>query len=214
MSTKNILVTITGPSVTGKSKLANLLMPEGFEELVSTTTRAPREGEINGVHYNFVSPENFEAMLTKKLMIEKVNVGKYSYGLSRPALDIVISKGKNGVAVVEPNGAQQIGKFCKENNIELHQVFINNDLDLLRERLLERFRNDRLASAKDYVSRLDNMTKVEPFEWVAPAYDGRHHYDQVFDNFTPDNEKDVVASIVQAVNLKLVQKNSSKRKIS
>jgi len=210
----NILVTITGPSVTGKSKLASLLKPYGFDELVSTTTRPPREGEIHGVHYNFVAQNAFDKLVEKNLMIEKVTVGSNSYGLSRPALDAVISKGKNGVAVVEPNGAQQIGKFCRENNINLYQVFIDNSQDLLLERLFERFQNDKLASPKVYARRAHDMLIKEHKEWREPAYDGRHHYDKLFEAFTPENEQDIVKFIVNAVDVTLNGKKSNKMRVS
>lgn len=213
MSTRNnILVTVTGPSLTGKSKLASLLKPEGFEELISTTTRPHRVGEINGVHYHFVDEATFKNMSANKLMIEEVVVGHNFYGVSRPAYDAVISKGLNGVAVVEPHGAQQVGKFCRENNITLHQVFINNPKAVLLKRLLERYKGDVLAGiANDdvYAKRLLDMNDKEPQEWIAPALNGTHHYDQVFDSFSPENEKDIVKQIVEAVKLKLSQKNST-----
>lgn len=210
MSKQNILVTVTGPSLTGKSKLANLLAPEGFDELVSTTTRPPREGEIDGVHYTFVDVETFKKMSANKQMIEEVVVGKNFYGVSRPALDTVISKGKNGVAVVEPNGAQQVAKFCAENNILLHQVFINNPTDILGQRFKERYENDKLAKPEVYLQRLIDMITREPKEWIEPAYNGKHKYDQVFDLFTPENQHLVVEQITQAVNLKLNAKKNTK----
>lgn len=214
MSTKNILVTITGPSVTGKSKLASLLKPFGFEELVSTTTRPRREGEEHGVHYNFVNQDDFNKLVEKNLMIEKVSVGSKSYGLSKPALDAVISKGKNGVAVVEPHGAQQIGKFCRENNIELYQIFIDNDEKLLLKRLFERFKSDKLADPEIYSVRAHDMAHKEDKEWRQPAYNGEHHYDQVFETFTLENEHQVVKSIVNAIEQKLAGKKISKMKVS
>ena len=214
MSTKNILVTITGPSVTGKSKLASLLKPYGFEELVSTTTRPPREGEVHGIHYNFVKQDAFDKLMEQNLMIEKVTIGSKSYGLSRPALDAVIRKGKNGVAVVEPNGAQQIGKFCKENNIELYQIFIDNAEKLLLTRLFERFKNDKLADPDVYSTRAQDMIHKEDKEWRQKAYSGEHYYDKLFDSFTLENEQDVVQSVVTAIESKLTGKKTSKMKVS
>lgn len=208
----NILVTITGPSVTGKSRLAQLLQVHGFEELVSTTTRPPRKGEIEGVHYNFVDVSNFENMLSQNLMIEKVQVGKNYYGVSKPAFDDVISKGKNGVAVVQPDGAQQVAAYCAQNNIILHQVFVDNPTHVLVERFLKRYKEDSLANDENYATRIIDMLQKEPKNWIEPAYDGRHYYDQIFSSFGPDNEQVVVNNLVSAVDYKLAKNNNSKRK--
>lgn len=54
---KRTLVTLTGPSCTGKSTVARKLVELGFVELISTTTRTPRQGEVEGVHYYFRSKE-------------------------------------------------------------------------------------------------------------------------------------------------------------
>jgi guanylate kinase len=208
----NILVTITGPSVTGKSKLAQLLQDYGFEELVSTTTRPPRKGEVDGIHYNFVDVPTFESMLENNLMIEKVQVGKNYYGVSKPAFDKVISKGKNGVAVVEPDGAQQVAAYCAQNNIVLHQVFVDNPTHVLVERFLKRYKEDSLANDETYAIRIIDMLQREPKMWIEPAYNGTHHYDQIFKSFGPENELSVVDELVSAVEQRLSKKNSSKRK--
>jgi guanylate kinase len=206
----NILVTITGPSLTGKSKLAKLLEPLGFEELVSTTTRPQRTGEVDGIHYNFVDIATFEKMVEQNLMIEHSPVGSNFYGVSKPAFDKVISKGKNGIAVVEPDGAQKIAKYCIENNIELHQIFVDNPTQILMERFLTRFKEDKLADEKTYARRAMDMLQVEPKMWIEPAYNGKHHYDQVFEKFLPENEQEVVAEVLKSIEAKLAKKNKRK----
>lgn len=207
---KNILLTITGPSLTGKSELAKILKPLGFEELVSTTTRPARTGETEGVNYNFVSFEKFEEMSKKNLMIQKNPVGNNMYGLSKAAFDNVISKGKNGIVVVAPDGAKQVYDFCNKNNIICHQIFINNDLNILVERFLHRYKNDKLSDDKTYTRRILDMLTIERKEWVEPAYNGSHHYDQIFDNFGPTTEKSIVHKISEDINRKI--NNSASRK--
>lgn len=207
----NILVTITGPSLTGKSKLAQLLNPFGFEEIVSTTTRPPRKGEIEGVNYNFVEIKKFKNLLEAKLMIENVQVGKNFYGVSKPAFDKVINNGKNGVAVVEPEGAKQVAKFCLEHNIQLHQIFVDNPTHVLVDRFLKRYKNDELAQDEVYATRIIDMLQKEPKFWIEPAYNGQDSYDQIFKSFTPENENSVVEQIVISVAQK-IKKNTNKFK--
>lgn len=202
----NILVTITGPSLTGKSKLARLLEPFGFEELVSTTTRPKRTGEIDGVHYNFVDVVTFKKMLKDNLMIEHSPVGANFYGVSKPAFESVINKGKNGIAVVEPDGSQEIAKYCNKNNINLHQIFLDNPTQLLMERFLKRFKEDKLADDATYARRAIDMLQVEPSEWIKKAYDGTHHYDQIFSKFSSENENEIISEVLSSIDLKLTKK--------
>lgn len=206
---KNILVTITGPSLTGKSRLAELLTPNGFEEIVSTTTRPARKGEIEGVHYNFVSVDDFKTLIDNEMLLEKVVVGKNFYGVSKPAFEKIISKDLNGVAVVEPDGARQVAEYCKKNNIMLHQVFINNPTNILVSRFLKRYKNDTLAQDEVYATRIIDMLQKEPKEWIEPAYSGKDMYDQIFSSFTIENETDVVNQIRMAVELK----NNANKKV-
>jgi len=181
--TQNVLVTICGPSLTGKTKLADLLAPYGFEELVSTTTRSPRKGEVDGVNYHFVGTDIFEELVKNKLMIEHAQFGSKYYGVSRKAFESVLGKGKNGVAVVEPEGSHRIREYCQTHGIPLHQIFVNNPVDVLYKRLFERYKNDTLANDDEYARRARDMSIVEQEKWVKPALNGKHHYDQIFASF-------------------------------
>lgn len=208
----NVLLTITGPSLTGKSELAKLLKSSGFEELVSTTTRPRRTGEIDGVNYNFVNKETFDTMSKQKLMIQQNPVGDNFYGLSRVSFDKVISNGKNGIVVVAPEGAKQVYDFCLKNDIVCHQVFINNDLETLISRFLQRYKSDKLANDHTYTIRLKDMMTVEQQVWVKNALDGTDRYDQIFDDFGPETQNDIISKINSAINLSKTQTISRKLK--
>ena len=60
-----VLLVLAGPAGSGKSTLCERIVREvpGFERVITTTTRAPRPGEINGVHYHFLIPEQFDAKI-------------------------------------------------------------------------------------------------------------------------------------------------------
>lgn len=200
---KQIVVTVTGPSLTGKSTFAQLLEPYSFSELVSTTTRPPRIGEIDGKHYNFVSREEFQVMFKRGDMIEHVEVDKNFYGLSRKALKNVHSIGKHAVVVVEPHGAQQVSEFCEKNNIPVFKIFLNNPTETLVTRFLQRYKNDSMAKDETYARRVINMLSVEQETWINPAVNGTTHYDYVAPAFSKQNEHEVIEEIVHAVSQKL-----------
>lgn len=209
MTTKN-LITITGPSTAGKSTLAELFKEQGYQEIVSTTTRPQRTGEINGVNYYFVNDKEFSELIKNDQLVEYATVGKHSYGVSKQAIDNVLNKGIPGVLVIEPQGANNVALFCAEQNISLHKVFINNPMDILVSRLQKRYETDEKAKEEVYKDRLWNIAFIEPKEWTQKAYSGEHHYDQVFDSFTPENEKQVLFNILENIQNKNKQKKKPK----
>lgn len=210
MNNKKFLITITGPSTSGKSTLANLFKENGFTEVVSTTTRPQRTGEIEGVSYYFTDEDNFINQLANQELVEHVKVGKYFYGVSKKAISDVIDKGIPAVLVIEPNGANRVAEYCKEKGILLHKVFVNNDMNVLIERLQKRFHEDKNAKLDVYQERLWNIAIIEPKEWTLKAYNGEHYYDQIFDTFLPENQNDVKNSILSSVNQKLNKQNKLK----
>lgn len=135
---KPLIVTITGPSATGKTVLSNLMEGKGFQALTSTTTRNPREGEVDGKDYYFISKDEFQKLVNEGKFIEKIEYNETLYGVSVKEAEKAFSNGKNAVLVAEPNGVKQIEEFCKEKDWDICKVFINNNYNILIGRLLNR----------------------------------------------------------------------------
>lgn len=197
---KNKIITITGPSTSGKSTLAELFKQHDYYEVVSTTTRPQRTGEINGVSYNFVNEDEFLQLIKNDELVEFATVGKYYYGVSKKAINNLLNAGKDVVIVIEPQGANNVALFCETKNLNCHKVFVNNPIEVLVDRLQKRYLNDENAKEDVYKDRLWNIAFIEPKEWTEKAYNGEHYYDQIFDSFNPTNEKDVLHSILTEVN--------------
>lgn len=216
MSSKpNTIVIIAGPSLTGKSKLASLLIEQGFAALVSTTTRKPRDGEINGKHYHFLSKEDFRAKLANKGFIEHVEVdsrleeveGKFVkvegnfYGMSKDEVVKAFGTGKPVVVVCEPSGVKEIYKHAVGEGWNPVRVFLNNKPELLVQRFLERFKDDAKANAESYATRLLKMVTFERENWIEPAMKGADPYEVVFPNFVSDNQVEVLRDLLNVVGL-------------
>ena len=79
---KGMLIVISGPSGTGKGTLCGRLLRNdpSLSFSVSATTRAPREGEIEGVHYFFVSEEKYDRLLEEDAFLEHATVHGHRYG--------------------------------------------------------------------------------------------------------------------------------------
>ncbi len=209
---KPIIVTITGPSSAGKTVLSKALEQSGFEPLVSTTTRAPRAGEVDGRDYHFVSKEKFLELLNTGGLIENVEYDSNYYGVQAAVAERAFQQGKPAVLVAEPHGCQQIHEFCSERGWTALRVFVNNPIPVLIDRMLKRFfedvrdlNPDNPAQAQAFQSKVDShgrrINKIlgqEQEEWVKPAYDGTVKYDLIIDEFN-NNQAEVVAMVQDVV---------------
>jgi len=132
---------ITGPSGVGKGTLIRGLMerlPE-LELSVSATTRPPRAGEDDGVHYHFLGREDFERRVRAGEFVEHADYAGRSYGTLRSELDGRLRAGVPVVLEIEVQGARQV----RETMPEAVQVFIAPpSLDSLRARLVGRGTDD------------------------------------------------------------------------
>lgn len=213
-STPNTLVILVGPSLTGKSNLSALLVEQGFAVVVSTTTRAQREGEVDGKHYHFVSKEEFRARIAKKGFVEHVEVdsrmeigdggkrvkieGNF-YGVGREDVIKAFEAGKPVVAVCEPEGAKEVYAYALNEGWRPVRVFVNNKPELLVERFLERFENDKKADRANYAVRLLKMVGFEREKWIEPALNGTDAYELVFPTFVHENQDEVLRDVLDHV---------------
>ncbi len=128
---------ITGPSGVGKGSLIGRLrgeLPE-IELSVSATTRAPREGEADGVDYHFLSPEDFERRVDAGEFLEHARYSGNRYGTLRSEVEHRIENGHPVVLEIEVQGARQV----RTTMPEAVQVFIAPPrLESLRQRLESR----------------------------------------------------------------------------
>ena len=101
---------ISGPSGVGKSTVLKALLekrPDLYFS-VSATTRAPREGEVDGVHYHFIDKAGFEAMIEKGELLEHAQyVGNY-YGTPKKYVDEAMERGRDVILDIEIQGATQV----------------------------------------------------------------------------------------------------------
>jgi guanylate kinase len=119
---KGRLFIFSAASGTGKTSLAKALveqMPEvAFS--VSHTTRAPRPGEQHGVHYYFVTPQQFDEMVAADRFLEYAKVFGNSYGSSRAVTENLLRQGKSVIFDIDWQGARAI----KEKMPEAVSIFI------------------------------------------------------------------------------------------
>lgn len=133
---KGRLIVVSAPSGCGKGTiLGEVLKDPKFYFSVSCTTRAPREGEVDGVNYNFISKERFEALIAEGAFLEHAEyVGNY-YGSLLAPIEENLAAGKDVLLEIEVKGAAQIRALRPDASL----IFIvPPSLEVLRERLVKR----------------------------------------------------------------------------
>ncbi len=106
---RGLLVVLSGPSGAGKTTVcARLLELDGFDRVVTCTTRSPRPGEADGVDYHFLSPDEFEANLAGDAFLEHATVHDHRYGTLREEVERRVRAGKTVLLAIDVQGADQV----------------------------------------------------------------------------------------------------------
>lgn len=112
---KGLLIVISGPAGSGKGTVnARLLESEDFAYSVSATTRAPREGEVDGKNYHFISAWEFERRIREGEMLEYTNYCGNYYGTPLKEAVEVLESGKNLILEIEVEGALNVKRLYPE----------------------------------------------------------------------------------------------------
>lgn len=112
------MLVIIGESASGKSSVARYLVNNlGFNNIVTYTTREPREGEVDGIDYHFISKSKFEDMSSLGLFAETAEYNGWRYGSAKEDFK---NNSDNKIAVLTPHGIRQI----KKNGIDIYVVYI------------------------------------------------------------------------------------------
>ena len=106
---KGRLIVFSAPSGCGKgTMLAEILKDEKFYVSVSATTRKPREGEVDGVNYHFISREDFLRKIDENAFIEHAEYCNNFYGTLKSEVDNKLEQGINVILEIEVQGAMKI----------------------------------------------------------------------------------------------------------
>jgi guanylate kinase len=159
------LYVVSAPSGAGKTSLLKALTEADplLGVAVSHTTRAPRPGEKNDVHYHFIDQATFDAMVTAGEFLEHANVHGNCYGTSRTAVAKVLASGRDLVLEIDWQGARQV----REAMPEATSVFIlPPSRDALEHRLRERGQDSEAVIAERVLNALDEMAHHAEYDYL------------------------------------------------
>jgi guanylate kinase len=167
-----VLLILAGPAGSGKSTLCDRLVAEdpSFARVVTTTTRAPRPGEINGVHYHFLTPDDFDRKIAGGEFLEWARVhGERRYGtLAHSVLD-PLAHGQNLVMSVDVQGVESFRRAAR-HHLLLQRAMTTIFIVVDHERMVARMRL-RGQDHEEEIARRIQTAEAELRE--APKFDFR-----------------------------------------
>jgi len=179
--TRGNLFILSAPSGAGKSSLINALLKkhDDMKVSVSHTTRSPRPGEENAVHYHFVSADEFKALIAKDDFFEWAQVFDNYYGTSKQAIESQLDAGIDVFLDIDWQGAQQVRKIMPS----VQTIFI---LPPSKEELEQRLNNRGQDSAEVIAGRM------------AQAQSETSHYNE-YDFVIVNDEFDTALSDIETI---------------
>jgi guanylate kinase len=159
------LFVIAAPSGGGKTSLVNALLARepGIRLSVSYTTRKPRPGEMEGVHYHFVDEQRFDELKSSGELLEHAFVHGHWYATSAIWLAAQVSAGQDVLLEIDWQGAQQVRRLLPDS---VHIFVLPPSLPVLKERLEKRGQDGPEVIARRLEGAVEEMRHWEEFDYV------------------------------------------------
>ena len=159
------LFIVTAASGAGKTSLVkSILMHDAQIKLsVSHTTRAPRIGEENGVHYHFVNETQFLNILNEGGFLESADVHGAKYGTSQAAVDSALQAGYDVILEIDWQGAAQVRAIYPDS---IGVFILPPSIETLEQRLNHRNQDSIEVINKRVAAAREEMSHVVEFDYV------------------------------------------------
>lgn len=156
---RGLMIVLSSPSGAGKSSLARALLSRdgNIVPSVSVTTRSPRPSEVDGIHYRFVTPSEFDGIASSDGLLESARVHGNLYGTPRAPVEAALSSGKDVIFDIDWQGTLQLYEKAREDIVSV--FLLPPSARELRSRLFRRAEDSdeviarRLANARDEIKR-------------------------------------------------------------
>lgn len=186
---RGLMFILSSPSGAGKTTLSRMLLAKDPEIKlsVSATTRPPRPGEVDGVHYHFVSGQEFDQMVEEDDFYEWAHVFGHRYGTPKGKIRAALKEGQDFLFDIDWQGTQQL--FQKDQQDVVRVFILPPSIEELQRRL-----QGRATDSTDVIAARMERAQAEISHW-----DG---YDYVIINDDVDVCFDKVHAILEAERMK------------
>ena len=167
-----LLLILAGPAGSGKTTLCDRLVDENdhLERVVTCTTRAPREGEIDGVDYYFLSDDQFDAKVEAGEFLEWAHVHTYRYGTLKSTIEARLEEDVDLVMNIDVQGVASVQEAARSQPMigqRLVTVFIMPaSFDELKERLRVRGKDDEAEISRRIESAEKEIEQWRSFDYL------------------------------------------------
>lgn len=162
---RGLMFILSSPSGAGKTTLSKMLLaadPE-IKLSVSATTRPPRPGEIDGVHYHFVSPETFDRMVEEDDFYEWAHVFGHRYGTPKGMIRAALKEGQDFLFDIDWQGTQQL--YQKDQQDVVRVFILPPSIDELHRRL-----KGRATDSAEVIAARMERARAEISHWDGYDY--------------------------------------------
>ena len=186
---RGLMLVLSSPSGAGKTTLSRMILErdEGIGLSVSATTRPMRPGEIDGVHYHFVTPQRFAEMAANHDLLEHATVFDHKYGTPRAFVEQQLESGRDVLFDIDWQGTHQLAQKAREDLVSL--FILPPSMTELERRL-----TTRAQDSAEVVKKRMGKAKAEISHW--------DEYDYVLVNEDLNSTLGDILAILQAERLK------------
>ncbi|MGN1379862.1 MAG: guanylate kinase [Bacilli bacterium] len=165
ISKKGLLIVISGPSGAGKDSICKKLLNEcnNLYLSISMTTRKPRNGEISGKDYFFITKDDFEEKIKDNIFLEYAIYNDNYYGTPKDKVEEMINKGKDVILVIDIKGALTIQKIIPS---ALFIFIMPPDMETLKNRLIGRKTESKESVIERFKNAYNEINNYKKYNYV------------------------------------------------
>ena len=181
-----LILVISGPAGVGKTTICSKLLKEfknSLSRVITTTTRPPRNDEVDGIDYNFMDEAEFKIKLERGSFLEYEIIHGNFYGTQKSSVMNLLKSSKNILLNIDVKGAKSLRKeICENADYDgiYKSIFLKpENIDVLKNRLLQRGSDNEQSITSRLETAKSELILAEEFDHVVISADKIKDYNSV-----------------------------------